>query len=115
MEVDWAVVIGFGGLLVAIIGGVIARDRQLTNMIHKQAEEQTKASQAGDEVLHERINRTREDISNGYVRRSDLDGHLSRIEQRISEMRQDMKEERRETNARLDAILGAVRDGKPSN
>lgn len=115
MVVDWPIIIGFGGLLVTIIGGVIARDRAITNMIHTNHEENTKAIKDGDDVLHERINRTRDDLSNGYVRRADLDGHLGRIETRIGEMRQDMKDERRETNARLDVILAAVTTNKTSN
>lgn len=110
MELDWAIVIGFGGLLVTVVGAVIARDRQLTNMIHRKAEETAAASTAGDDVLHQRINRTRDEMHEHFVKRADLDGHLSRIEQRVSELRQDMKEERRETNQRLDAVLAALRD-----
>jgi len=112
VELDWQVIIGFLGLIVVIVGGVIARDRAITNMIHTNHDENTKAIKDGDDALHERVNRTREEVSNGYVRRSDLDGHLGRIEARVAELRQDMKDERRETNARLDVILAAVNNGK---
>lgn len=112
MEVDWGVIAAFGGLIIAVVGGVIARDRQLTNMIHKSAEEQVKASQAGDDTLHQRINRARDEMHEHFVKRVDLDGHLQRIEARVNEMRSDMKEDRRETNARLDALLTAVQSNK---
>lgn len=115
MEVDWGVLVAMGGLAITVVGAVIARDRQLTNMIHSKAEETAAASTDGDDALHQRINRTRDEMHEHFVKRADLDGHLSRIEQRVSELRQDMKEERRETNQRLDAVLAAVRDRGNSN
>jgi len=115
MEVDWGVLVAMGGLAITVVGAVIARDRQLTNMVHRKAEETAAASTAGDDALHQRINRTRDEMHEHFVKRADLDGHLSRIEQRVSELRQDMKEERRETNQRLDAVLAAVRDRGNSN
>lgn len=109
MLIETSVVIGFGGLLVTLIGGIIARDRALTNMIHQNHEENTKSIKDGDDVLHERINRTRDEMNNGYVRRTDLDGHLQRIEASLRELKADAKEDRKETNTRLDALLAAVR------
>lgn len=109
MLIETSAVIGFGGLLVTLIGGIIARDRALTNMIHQNNEETTKSIKEGDDVLHERINRTRDEMNNGYVRRADLDGHLQRIEASLKELKADAKEDRKETNARLDAVLAAVR------
>jgi len=115
MVVDWAVMIGFGTLLVTIVGGVIARDRAITNMIHTNHDENTKAIKDGDDVLHERINRTRDDLSNHYVKRTDLDGLIQRIEKSVTEMRQEMREERRDTNQRLDAVLSAISNGTKSS
>lgn len=112
MIVDWSIVIGFAGILIAVIGAVIARDRALTNMIHSNHETAVKESSDGDDRLHERINRTRDEMHNQFVRRVDLDGHLLRIENQVSDLRQDMKDERRETNQRLDAVLAAIREGK---
>lgn len=111
MLIETSVVIGFGGLLVTLIGGIIARDRALTNMIHQNHEDATKAINAGDDNLHERINRVRDEMGNAYVKRTDLDGHLQRIETSLKEIKADAKEERREINARLDAVLSAVRKG----
>lgn len=63
----------------------------------------TKSIKEGDDQLHERINRTRDD----YVRRADLDGHLRRIDDNVKEMRDENREGTRETNRRLDALLTA--------
>lgn len=115
MVVEWSVLIGFAGLIVVIVGGVIARDRAITNMIHTNHEETAKAIKEGDDGLHERINRTRDDMSNHYVKRTDLDGHLQRIEKGVAEMRTEMREERRDTNQRLDAVLAAISSGTKSS
>ena len=105
---DWPTLIGLFGLVVVIAGAAIARDRQLTNMIHKNHEEGLTAINDGDDRLHTRVNELREHVSNGYVRRDDLDGHLQRIEKGVSEIRNEMREERRDTNNRLDAVLSAI-------
>lgn len=108
MVVEWSVVIGFAGIIIAIVGAVIARDRAITNMIHRNHEAALKESNDGDDKLHERINRTRDEMHDQFVRRTDLDGHLQRIEKGVTELRAEMQQERRETNARLDAVLQAV-------
>ncbi len=82
--------------LAGVIGGVVARDRQITRMIAD-----------GDKELHARVNRVREDM----VRRSDLDGHLLRVDEAIKELRSELRESRKETTMRLDAILAAVKTG----
>ncbi|MCC4243432.1 hypothetical protein [Stappia indica] len=76
--------------LVTMIGGIIARDRQLARMI-----------QDGDEKLHDRINRVREDM----VHRSDLDGHIQRLDKSVGELRSDVKEQGKETTRRLDTLV----------
>ena len=75
--------------IVAMIGGFIVRDRQVMHNITN-----------GDEKLHERINRMQID----FVRRDDLNGHIDRIEQQVGGMR----EEQRETNRRIDALITAL-------
>lgn len=108
MVVEWSVVIGFAGILITVVGAVIARDRAITNMIHRNHDAALKESNDGDDKLHERINRTRDEMHDQFVRRTDLDGHLQRIEKGVTELRAEMQQERRETNARLDAVLQAV-------
>lgn len=45
----------------------------------------------GDDALHDRVNRLRQDVSDNYVRRVDLDGHLKRIDDTMKEVRDDQK------------------------
>lgn len=115
MVVEWSVLIGLAGLVLAIVGGVIARDRAIVRMIHTNHDETAKAIKEGDDRLHERINETRDDMSNSYVKRTDLDGHLQRIEKSVTEMRQEMRAERRDTNKRLDAVLAAISNSTNSS
>lgn len=62
----------------------------------------------GDNALHHRINQTRDE----YVKRIDLDAHLSRQDRAAAELKAELKEFAREmkaaqehTNSRLDAVL----------
>ncbi|MBC8718714.1 hypothetical protein [Ochrobactrum sp. Marseille-Q0166] len=53
---------------------------------------------AGDDALHERINRIRDD----YLRRVDLDGHVSQLRDGMKELRDETRDSAKETNKRLD-------------
>lgn len=86
-EIKWLIG-AFIGLFTAV-GGLIVRDRQVMKSIND-----------GDEKLHERIN----NVQANYVRRDDLNGHIQSIENNVRSMR----EEQRETNRRIDAVLGAL-------
>ena len=46
-----------------------------------------KTMEAGDDALHERVNRVRDE----YVRRVDLDTHMARIEATLKEMRDEQR------------------------
>lgn len=63
---------------------------------------------AGDDALHERINRTRDD----YVRRVDLDGHINQLRGDMKELRDETREIGRETNKRLDQVLAGMAQDK---
>jgi len=86
-SIEW--LIGALIALISLIGGIIVRDRQVMKTIAD-----------GDDKLHQRINR----VSDTYVRRDDLNGHITHIEQSVNQMR----EEQRETNRRIDALLAAM-------
>jgi len=83
-ELQWLIAEAIA--LIGLIGGIIARDRQLMNTIN-----------SGDEKLHDRITK----VQSEYVRRDDLNGHIQSIENSVNQMR----EEQRETNRRIDALL----------
>ncbi|MBX4994863.1 hypothetical protein [Rhizobium binae] len=60
--------------------------------------------EAGDDVLHDRLNRIRDE----YARRSDLDGHIHRLESSIKDLREEHRETSKETTRRLDAIIASL-------
>ena len=62
----------------------------------------------GDDALHERINRTRDD----YVRRVDLDGNVNQLRDGMKELKDESREGARETNKRLDQVLAALAQDK---
>lgn len=84
--------------VVALVGGLVTRDRQMANQIR-----------AGDDRLHERINRTRDE----YVRRDDLDGQIRRLESSVTDMRDEMRHSSTEINKRFDSVMETL--GKLEN
>jgi len=86
-------IIGAGLVIIGLIGGIIVRDRQ----VHKTIAE-------GDNILHARITKVQEE----YVRRDDLYNHIRSIENIVNQMR----EEQRATNARIDAVLSSLSNQK---
>ncbi|TPN57178.1 hypothetical protein [Mesorhizobium sp. B1-1-7] len=91
---DIAALIGIAGTIVAIIGAIVASHRSTGDKIQK-----------GDDALHERINRVRDE----YVRRVDLDGHMARMETSVKDLRDENREGTREINRRLDQVLTTIR------
>ncbi len=73
----WSIV-GAVAAIVAIIGGIVARDRQ----IHSTIDGVRKEAESEDKNLHERISRTREDM----VHQADLQSYASRIETMLASM-----------------------------
>lgn len=83
-ELKW--VIGAAISLLGLLGGYIARERQLLKLIKD-----------GDDEISKRLTRVQAE----YVRKEDLNGHIIRLEQSIDAMRNDF----RETNRRIDSLL----------
>lgn len=91
-EIKW--LIGIGVTMVLAFGGMlIGSFRNLSARIA-----------AGDDRLHERVNRVRDE----YVRRDDLDGHLQRIDGNVNELRREIREGQVDTQRRLDRLLDRV-------
>ena len=84
--------IGFIIAAMAAMGGIIMRDRYVLKSIAD-----------GDEKLYTRISH----FETGYVRRVDLDGHIQSLENMVNQMR----EEQRETNRRIDSLLQLMTKG----
>lgn len=98
-DTKWLIGILSGGVLT--IGGVmIAAFNRLADRITQ-----------GDNVLHGRVNDVREE----YVRRVDLDSHLTRVDVQFRELKSEMREQHRDTQQRLDKVLSAVRRREPES
>lgn len=70
----------FIGLLVTAATAGAVTTRYLQNQINATAKDMEK----GDDRLHERINRVRDE----FVRRDDLDGHITRVDRALTEVRE---------------------------
>lgn len=110
MDIDTSLIVAVVAVL-GCVGGVIARDRYIAGTItngdkavRDEFDRKIAAMKADCDkdanVLHERINKTRDE----FVRRDDLDGHLARIEKSIS----GMHEEQKGTNKRIDEFMTAM-------
>lgn len=89
---------------VAVIGGLLMRDRHVLALIRKGDEANAKATQDASGQLHERVNRIRDE----YVRRDDHDRAYDALKELITSMR----EEQRYTNQRLDQVLARLPPAK---
>lgn len=89
-------IIAIAGIAIAAFRSMAARlDRaveQISGRIDRDTTKLEKAIKEGDDALHERVNRLRDDVSKNYVRRDDLDGHLTRLGEQLRELRTDIKE-----------------------
>jgi hypothetical protein len=90
LELQWLIGISLT-LLIAAAGMTIAAFRAVSSRIDRAAEQMRVAVKDVDEQLHERINRLRQDVSDNYVRRADLDSHMTRIDGTLKEVRDDQK------------------------
>lgn len=88
-DIKW--LIGALVAIVSLLGGVIARDRNLMQSINE-----------GDKRVETKV----DDIRRDYVRRDDLDKHLMAIESNIKLIREENKESAR----RLDSFLNMLRN-----
>ncbi|WP_313194589.1 hypothetical protein [Shinella zoogloeoides] len=75
------------GVVLAVAGIAITALRAVNTRLDNVVEQ----IKAGDDQLHERVNRVRDDMANGYVRRVDLDSHMKRTDDTLKEMRDDQK------------------------
>lgn len=102
-ELQWLIGVSLTVLLTTA-GMLIAAFRALSAKIDSSNAEQTEQIKDGDDKLHERINRVRDE----YVKRIDLDGHLGRIDQTLREMR----DEWRDMNRTIIAAVAKQTPGK---
>jgi hypothetical protein len=97
---DLAAVVSIGLTFIACIGGIIARDRYLSAAIVSGDKAVREELDKKIDNCHERVNKTRDD----FVRRDDLDSHMTRIEKSIT----GMHDEQKEMNKRIDTFMTAL-------
>lgn len=84
--------VGTAITVVVAIGGIaFTAFRAVNAKLDKSVGELRTAVKDGDDMLHERVNRLRQDVSDNYVRRVDLDGHMTRMDSMLKEVRDDQK------------------------
>lgn len=89
-ELQW--LIGVAVTVLLGIGGIaFTAFRAVGTRIDEAVTEMRNAVKTGDDQLHDRINRMRQDVSDNYVRRVDLDSHLRRSDETQKEVRDDVK------------------------
>ena len=98
-DVKWLV-----GLSLTVVGMFVTALWHIGNRIKDVENRTTTAIKDGDDVLHGRINRVREE----YVRRIDLDGHIQRLDKNVEDLRREMRENAKDAGHRLDVIIQAV-------
>jgi hypothetical protein len=85
------------GILGTCILGLVGTGKYLQSNINVNA----KAIREDDDVLHERVNRVRDELARDFVRKSDIDAHLSRIDENWRDLRSEMKDAQKDTIGRL--------------
>lgn len=90
-ELQWLM-----GIAITVVLGIgtiaIGAFYKVSNKIDGAVENMRTAVKQGEEHLHDRINRLREDVANNYVRRVDLESHMKRQDDTLKEMRDDIKQ-----------------------
>lgn len=90
-ELQW--LIGTAISVVLAIGGIaVASFRGMSGKLEKAVSDMRTAVKDGDDNLHDRINRLRQDVSDNYVRRVDLESHMKRLDETLKEVRDDQKQ-----------------------
>lgn len=90
-QLQWIVGVA-ASAVIAVAGIAIGAFRAMSARLDIAMNHIDKMVRAGDDALHERVNQLRQDVSDNYVRRIDLDGHLKRLDDTLKEVRDDQKE-----------------------
>jgi hypothetical protein len=90
----------FVGMLITGGGMLGIQTRWLQSLIAAN----TTAIKAGDDALHERVNRVRDELAKDFVRKSDIDAHLARVDETYRDLRTEMREGMKDIADRLDII-----------
>lgn len=90
LELQWLIGTTLSAVLV-ILGIAISAFRAVSVRIEGAVKEMRDAVTGGDKELHDRVSRLRQDVSENYVRRIDMESHMKRMDDNSREMRDDIK------------------------
>jgi septal ring factor EnvC (AmiA/AmiB activator) len=90
-EFQW--LIGIAITVVLSIGGIaVAAFRSMSTKLDEAMADMRKGIKQGEDALHDRVNRLRQDMSDNFVRRADLESHMKRLDDTTKEIRDDQKQ-----------------------
>lgn len=93
MEVDLGQTLGIIVAVVALFGGYITRDRYVIKQIAD-----------AENRMHKRVSA----MKDTYVHKADMATTMSRLHDDVKQLREDIKDDRTETNRRLDTIIATI-------
>ena len=85
-------------IVVAIIGIIVSiAVLNLLSAVERAKQKKTMGDmrtsiKQGEDTLHDRLNRLRQDVSDNFVRRADLESHMKRLDDTMKEIRDDQKQ-----------------------
>lgn len=90
-EFQWLIGIAVSVVL-SIAGIAIAAFRYMSTKIDEAMGDMRTSIKQGEDTLHDRLNRLRQDVSDNFVRRADLESHMKRLDDTMKEIRDDQKQ-----------------------
>lgn len=90
-EFQWLIGIAVSVVL-SIAGIAIAVFRSMSTKIDEAMGDMRTSIKQGEDTLHDRLNRLRQDVSDNFVRRADLESHMKRLDDTMKEIRDDQKQ-----------------------
>lgn len=90
-EFQWLIGIAISVVL-SIAGIAIAVFRSMSTKIDEAMADMRKDIKQGEDTLHDRLNRLRQDVSDNFVRRADLESHMKWLDDTMKEISDDQKQ-----------------------
>lgn len=106
-DIPWLVSLILG--ILALGGGVIARDRYVLSLISKNHNETIDKLSEAISLVHKRIDAVKDE----YVRQTDLDRHVKHLDDSVRDLKHELRSSSEQTNQRLDSLLSHFTTGVP--
>lgn len=83
-------IMGFGSFCLALIGGVVFRDRQVAKRISD-----------GNAAVHKRVDDMKDDINENFARKDDMKESIRRVERSIEGLGQELRQNHKDLIAHI--------------